>query len=186
MGTHTAKTAFSLKGRFLGYVVKDNYKIKGVRLATDQGEQMIKLPKGLRYASAAILRPGAWVQVQGQQKTDLKTGETKLKALAIAPTSPIEALPSIPAPEPVVASVPVGGRIRVCQKSSCRQRGSQAVWSALTSTLDSAGLQDTVQLQPVKCLGKCKAGPNLIVLPGKVRYSQVKPKQVPEIVQQHF
>ena len=197
MGKYTVKTAFELRGRFLGYVVKDTYKVKGMRLATAQGEQDIKLPKGLRYASAAILQPGAWVQVQGQQKTDLKTGQTKLKAFIITPTKPLEdratPVPATTAPAAVSLmppqkqlAAPTAGQIRVCQKSSCRKRGSQAIWSALTTALDTAGLTDTVQLQPIKCLGKCKAGPNLMVFPSKTRYSHVRPQQVTEIVASHF
>lgn len=186
MGKDKVKTVFKLSGRFLGYMLKDTYKIKAMRLATAAGEEVIKLPKGLRYASAPILQPGAWVQVQGQQKIDLKTGQTQLKALEIMLATPVEALPAHPALETVSISKPVEGQIRVCHKSSCRQRGSQAVWSALVTALDSAGLTDSVQIQPVKCLGKCKAGPNLIISPGKVRYSQVQPQQAVEIVQTHF
>lgn len=186
MGQDKAKTAFKLTGRFLDYVLKDTYKIKAIRLATAAGEKVIKLPKGLRYATAPILQPGAWVQVHGQQNIDRKTGQTQLKALAIALTTPSQALPTHPTPETVSISKPAEGQIRVCHKSSCRQRGSQAVWSALTTALDSAGLMDTVRVKPVKCLGKCKAGPNLIISPGKVFYSQVQPQQAAEIVQSHF
>ncbi|NJM88872.1 MAG: (2Fe-2S) ferredoxin domain-containing protein [Hydrococcus sp. RU_2_2] len=77
-------------------------------------------------------------------------------------------------------------QIKICQKSSCRKRGSKAVCKALTTSLKQAGLKKKVTLQETGCMGKCKSGPHLAVLPDKTRYTQVHPKQVADIIQKHI
>lgn len=75
--------------------------------------------------------------------------------------------------------------IRVCQKSSCRKRGGDAVWSALETAIDEQGLGDRVKLRATGCIDKCKAGPN-VIMPGKMRYSRVKAKSIPGLLEEHF
>ncbi|MGK7913349.1 MAG: (2Fe-2S) ferredoxin domain-containing protein [Synechococcus sp.] len=75
--------------------------------------------------------------------------------------------------------------IRVCQKSSCRKRGGDAVWSALETAIDEQELGDRVKLKAMGCIDKCKAGPN-VIMPGKMRYSRVKAKSVPGLLEEHF
>lgn len=86
MSKHRGKVPFNVSGRFLTYKVSSAFKIKGIYLATAQGELYVKLPKSLRYTSMQILESGAWVCVTGHQK--FKHGKRKLKALSIARTSP--------------------------------------------------------------------------------------------------
>ncbi|WP_299413347.1 (2Fe-2S) ferredoxin domain-containing protein [Acaryochloris sp. IP29b_bin.148] len=183
MGKHTKKSDFTLSGRFLAYILSKGCNVKGIRLTTSQGEQYIKLAKSLRPVCSDILQPGTWIQVQGCQKVNTKTGKVKLKARAIMPALPSSApLPAVPQ----ATGNRQQGKIRVCQKSSCRKRGSKQVLTALNSALQASGRDKEVQLQAMGCVGKCKAGPNLVVLPDKARYTKVKPKNVTDILQQHF
>lgn len=187
MGKHTKKSDFTISGRFLTYVLSKGCEVKGIRLNTAEGEQFIKLAKALRPAYSDVLQPGIWIQVQGHQHINLKTGKVKLKAKAIMPALPISSSQD----EPVqFSSCPLErtpqGKIRICQKSSCRKRGSKQVLNALTSALQTTGRVDDIQLQPMGCVGKCKAGPNLVVLPDKARYTGVKPKNITKILRQHF
>ncbi|WP_026732501.1 (2Fe-2S) ferredoxin domain-containing protein [Fischerella sp. PCC 9605] len=76
----TETTAFCLEGRFLDFVIKDGYKLKGLLLATSEGECYVKLAKHLRIAFDWRLPPGIWLQVVGEKKYDRKTGTLKLKA----------------------------------------------------------------------------------------------------------
>lgn len=189
MGKHTKKSDFTLSGRFLAYILSKGCNVKGIRLATSQGEQYIKLAKSLRPVCADILQPGTWIQVQGYQKVNIKTGKIKLKAKTIVPALPGSSSDTSNTlvqlfPEP--ASNTQKGKIRICQKSSCRKRGSQQVFTALNSALQASGKDKEIQLQPMGCIGKCKAGPNLVVLPDKARYTKVKPKNITNILQQHF
>lgn len=183
MGKQITKTNFTLSGRFLAYVLSKGCNVKGIRLATAQGEQYIKLAKCLRPVCSDILQPGTWIQVQGHQKINAKTGKIKLKAKAIMPAIPCSSHDSCP---PVPKSIGVKGKIRICHKSSCRKRGSKQVLTALDSALRASGQDKEIQLQPMGCIGECKAGPNLVVLPDKARYAKVKPKNITRILRQHF
>jgi (2Fe-2S) ferredoxin len=178
MGKNGDQQTFVVSGRFLTYGVTRTFKVKGIYLTTAQGEVYIKLPKSLRYTSMKILESGAWVCVMGHQK--IKNGKRKLKALSIARTSPCIDEGTMSKPKCSVS------RINICQKSGCRKRGSKAVCKALTKRLKQAGLQKKVMLQETGCMGRCKSGPNISVLPAKVRYTQVHPKQVAGILQQHY
>ncbi len=86
MDKYSTKVPFRISGRFLTYKVTGTFKIKGIYLATAQGELYIKLPKSLRYTSMRTMESGAWVCVRGYQKS--KNGRRKLKALSINRTNP--------------------------------------------------------------------------------------------------
>lgn len=186
MGKHTEKSKFTLSGRFLTYILSKGCNVKGIRIATSHGEQYIKLAKSLRPACAEILQPGTWIQVQGCQKVNTKTGKVKLKAKTIVPALPGSSSNNMVRPSCQPITKTQKGKIRICQKSSCRKRGSKQVLTALNSALQSSGQDKDIQLQPMGCIGKCKAGPNLVVLPDKTRYTKVKPKNISNILQQHF
>ncbi|NEP36436.1 (2Fe-2S) ferredoxin domain-containing protein, partial [Moorena sp. SIO3B2] len=76
--------------------------------------------------------------------------------------------------------------ILVCQKSSCRKRGGQAVCNAIASSLKDHGLEDQVKIKETGCLKQCKHGPNLVMMPDKARYSEVAPQQIPTLIERHF
>ncbi|XZO01932.1 MAG: (2Fe-2S) ferredoxin domain-containing protein [Microcoleus sp.] len=59
----------------------------------------------------------------------------------------------------------------VCQKSDCQKRGSGAVCKALENALNCSGLAGEVIVQKTGCLKQCKAGPNIVVMPDKTRYT---------------
>ncbi len=175
---HKQISAFTLEGRFLGYVLEDGYKIKRLRLGTVTGEQSIKLTKQARASIGRILIPGDWIQVTGEQKLK-ESGEIRLKAHAVQTISPRELKP-----EATVASKPKAS-ILVCQKSDCAKRGGKAICRALEQALDDRGLSEQVTIKPTGCMKNCKAGPNL-VMPGKCRYSQIQPEEIPALVDRHF
>jgi (2Fe-2S) ferredoxin/2-polyprenyl-3-methyl-5-hydroxy-6-metoxy-1,4-benzoquinol methylase len=69
---------------------------------------------------------------------------------------------------------------------SCSARGSGGTLEALRKELAARGLMDTVQVTACGSLGLCERGPNMIVYPQGVWYSNVMPADVPEIVRSHF
>jgi hypothetical protein len=72
---------FRLEGWLLGFVIEDGYKIKYLRLATSEGECQIKLAKEARISLfRSGVTPGTWVEVFGETKLKLKSGEVKQKA----------------------------------------------------------------------------------------------------------
>ncbi len=175
---------FSLEGRFLGFVFEDGYKLKGLRLASSEGECWIKLCKELRADFELRLIPGDWVQVVGEKKLNLKTGLFKLKAEQVIPA----ATGGHPEVVPPVKAKPASAKasVLVCQKSSCMKRGGKAVCQALEAALSERGLEDQVTIKGTGCLKQCKAGPNLVVMPDKSRYSRIQAAQIPSLLDKHF
>ena len=194
----TEVSEFCLEGTFRHLVIKDRYKLKGLVLATDEGEVYIKLAKRLRIAFDWRLAVGTQIQIQGTKKHYLKTGEIKLKAEQIraarsrlqtsevsqeakSSTSPLLSTPELtnkPAEKAKKAT------ILVCQKSDCMKRGGKAVCQALATEISDRGLEE-VKIKATGCMKKCKAGPNL-VMPDKTRYSRIQAGQVSALMDKHF
>ena len=199
----TKVSEFCLEGRFLDFVIKDGYKLKGLLLATAEGECYVKLAKDLRAAFDLRLLPGTWLQVVGEKKHDLKTGEVKLKAERVMMTrtqidKENEGETSPPNQEhtltPSVSNAKAKkATILVCQKSDCMKRGGKEVCQALETALSDASgkgfaqgsLNSQVTIKGTGCMKNCKAGPNL-VMPDKTRYSRVQASQVPALIDKHF
>ncbi|MGH8002657.1 MAG: (2Fe-2S) ferredoxin domain-containing protein [Brasilonema sp.] len=175
---------FCIEGKFLGFVIKDGYKLKGLRLETADGECYVKLAKHLRAAFDLQLPPGTWLQVIGEKKYDLKTGEMKLKAQQV-----MAADWKTRGESNLVSSSsnakPKKATILVCQKSDCIKRGGREVCQALEAALSACGLESEVTIKGTGCMKDCKAGPNL-VMPDKTRYSRMKAAQVPALMDKHF
>jgi NADH:ubiquinone oxidoreductase subunit E len=183
---------FSLEGRFIDFVIKDGYKLKGLMLGTHEGESYIKLAKHLRAAFDLRLPPGTWLQVVGYKKHDLKDGTVTLKAervmaarseMVIQTATPVQEPPSIDNAK--VKPAKTKATILVCQKSDCMKRGGKALCQALEAALSDRGLEDQVTIKGTGCMKNCKAGPNL-VMPDKTRHSRIQATQVPALMDKHF
>ena len=183
---------FCLEGRFLEFVIKDGYKLKGLLLGTSEGKRYIKLAKHLRHAFDLRLLPGTWLQVVGEKKYDTKTGEVKLKAERVmACIKEVERTEEV---LPTAIEIPKenkkeksakGNTILVCQKSSCMKRGGTKLCQALAASISERGLEDQVNIKGTGCMKKCKAGPNLI-MPDKTRYTKIQAEQVSTLMDKHF
>ncbi|MEH2136504.1 (2Fe-2S) ferredoxin domain-containing protein [Nostoc sp.] len=184
---------FCLEGRFINFVIKDGYKLKGLILGTHEGESYIKLAKHLRAAFDLRLPPGTWLQVVGYKKHDLKDGTVTLKAERVmAARSEMGRVETIaPVQEPPLSDnvkvkpAKAKATILVCQKSDCMKRGGKAVCQALEAALSDRGLEDQVTIKGTGCMKNCKAGPNL-VMPDKTRHSRIQATQVPALMDKHF
>ncbi|WP_445172167.1 (2Fe-2S) ferredoxin domain-containing protein [Microcoleus sp.] len=205
---------FSLEGEILGLIVEDGCKLKYLRISSDRGvEYLVKLCKELRSFLLPVLTPGLKVQVVGEKELNLKNGKIKLKARSLklargqndrAPelldstNLPVAVLTSDDRPiakreftsgtaaQTVKAPAKTQTKILVCQKSDCLKRGGTAVCKALENALNSRGLEDQVTVQRTGCLKQCKAGPNIVVMPDKTRYSRIAPAEIPAIIDKHF
>ncbi len=178
---------FTLKGSIQNVWMKEG-KAKYITVLSHSSLFWVKLSKEVRSAAEATLTPGADVEVRGRKKQDKKTGIIKLKADRI--TSLHSSSDSIsPITQPAVTTVESSqkpAKILVCQKSDCRRRGSDGICSLLAKELEERGLQDQVTIQKTGCLKQCKAGPNVVMLPDKTRYSNVEPEEIPTLIEQHF
>lgn len=181
---------FSLNGELTGLIIEDADRLKGIKLAVNSLEYRIKLSKELRNNLPPNLTVGVWVEVVGCA-TRKKTGILKLKADSLTVlNTPSYAKPEISELQhllPKSAASPCQGKVLICQKSACwKKRGGEALNAALKTTLQEQGLSDAVTIKYTGCMDRCKAGPNLVVMPDKTRYSQVRPQDIPQLVQQHF
>ncbi|AFZ27144.1 NADH:ubiquinone oxidoreductase 24 kD subunit [Cylindrospermum stagnale PCC 7417] len=199
---------FCIEGRFLDFVIKDGYKLKGLLLGTSEGECYVKLAKHLRAAFDLRLPLGTWLQVVGTKKYDLQSGKVTLKAERVMaarrdweggrvgewesrklspqypnPMTPSQEASSVNDVKPKSAKTKAS--ILVCQKSDCMKRGGKAVCQALEAALSDRGLEDQVTIKGTGCMKNCKAGPNL-VMPDKTRYSRIQAPQVSAIMDKHF
>ena len=181
-----AKQTFCLEGRFEGFMAggKSPFKYLSLRSTADE-QHMIKLPKSVRLMLFRYLQAGDWVRVVGEESIDKETGEPKLKAYEVVRVQPLEVVASPPCTGPSKAKRKPP-KILICQKSTCRKRGATQVCREVEATLASYGLTDAVEVKLTGCMDKCKAGPNMVVMPDKQRYTKVKPGQVPELIAQHF
>ena len=185
-----------LTGHFLGWG-DDSTPHRYIKLATNSGEQTVKVAKSLR-PHIQDWQPGMWLTLLSQERTSLATGETKIKVkqLLISPSI----YPScqidrkfLPTDEPKVSTLSEPSEIRVCNGSSCRRRGAEKICKSMQTYLDRNDLASTVKIEEVKCLHQCKAAPHAIVsssstaiLPGKTHYRQLQPSQVPAMLVRHF
>lgn len=120
-----------------------------------------------------------WVK----KKLNLKTGEIKLKAdmsTKVSPSICSEPVATLQATSKQKAS------ILVCQRLDCMKRGGRAVCQALKSAVSARHLEERVTIQETGCMKRCNAGPNLIFMPDRTRYSGVRPREIPALVAKHF
>ena len=173
----------TIVGQLLDFVIKDGYKVKYLRITVSDREYWIKLPKEIRKTLNPSIKPGCWLEISGTQKLKRKTGTLKLKA---------EDVQLIPAPNQqnstatIPQAKPKKAKILVCGKSSCRKRGVKAVCEALESSLQACGLGDEIKIKETGCLKQCKKGPNIIMMPDKARYTQVRPQEIPTLIGKHY
>ncbi|MBD2306679.1 (2Fe-2S) ferredoxin domain-containing protein [Chroococcidiopsis sp. FACHB-1243] len=177
-------SAFSLEGKFLSFELEDGYKRKYLQIGTLEGEYRVKLPKYLRSPMELNLNSGDVVQIFGERKFDYKKDSLKLKAERVIV---IDRQPSVMTPAtPVKRQTKAKASILVCQKSDCVKRGANGVCKALQASLNERGLENEVEIKATGCLKQCKAGPNVVVMPDKTRYTHVQTKQVAELIDKHF
>ncbi|EKQ68697.1 Respiratory-chain NADH dehydrogenase 24 Kd subunit [Leptolyngbyaceae cyanobacterium JSC-12] len=187
---HKQISDFSLEGRFLGFEVEDGYKIKRLNLATADGELCIKLSKEARASVRGVLTPGDWICVVGEQYTCPETDITKYKACLIKQAVPGQTSAftthNLAVAKPDSKKAKPQATILVCQKSDCMKRGGKAMCQALQTTLSDRGLEGQVTIKGVGCMKECKAGPNLVVMPSKARYSRIQATDIPDLIDRHF
>jgi (2Fe-2S) ferredoxin len=168
-----------------------------IKLATASGERLVKVAKNLRpYIQDC--QPGLWLTFLSQERINPVTGETKIKVKQFLAPPRLDSLDNLshqPTPIPKIPNVtPIqSSKIRVCQGSSCRRRGSEKICRSMQVYFDRHDLADRIEIETVKCLHQCKAGPHAIVtspsgyiLPGKTHYRQLQTSQVKTILAKHF
>ncbi len=74
----------------------------------------------------------------------------------------------------------------VCGGTGCKASQSALIAERLKEALAEKGLEDTAQVVTTGCFGFCEKGPIVKVMPDNTFYTQVKPEDVAEIVNEHI
>ncbi|MBQ4649080.1 MAG: NADH-quinone oxidoreductase subunit NuoF [Firmicutes bacterium] len=82
----------------------------------------------------------------------------------------------------------MGGRMQilVCGVAGCQSSGSLGVYNELKNLIETNKLEDEIKIISTGCMGLCALGPLMVVYPGRVMYTKVKPEDVAEIFQSHI
>jgi (2Fe-2S) ferredoxin len=180
------RSRFAITGKLLGLTSTDGQTVKYLEMATPVGVYWIKLSKRLQcQVKVNQLQEQEWIHLIGVSKLNPKTGQMKLKAHTLTPATPSHLQQHLTFSVAQPKEKPEG-KILVCQKSSCCQRGAQAICAALKTELGDRGLDKHVEIVKTGCMNNCKAGPHVVIMPGKARYTKVKTTQVAQLIDQHF
>jgi (2Fe-2S) ferredoxin len=185
------KSSFRLVGQLEGYEASKSGKVRSLSLATSEEVKQVKLTQSSRLdllqgTLNGLISQGIWLEVIGQQKNYSDGTLKSLKAQQLrvlqdfADTEKPAIAPGKPLSQPSVAS----SKILICQKSSCRKRGSLAVQHALEQELSDRQLSPQVCVKSTGCLKHCSKGPNLII--DKTPYRNVTVKDLAKLLDRHF
>ncbi|MCJ7516116.1 MAG: NAD(P)H-dependent oxidoreductase subunit E, partial [Dehalococcoidia bacterium] len=73
--------------------------------------------------------------------------------------------------------------IALCSGTACIASGCRNVGQVFESELNKQGLDAEIEFKRTGCHGFCERGPLVVIYPEEICYIQVKPEDVPEIVQ---
>ena len=71
-------------------------------------------------------------------------------------------------------------------RGSCGERGAASLLPPLSQSLMSRNLLQKVSVVQTACLGPCDMGANMLVYPGGVLYTALKPEDIDNIVESHL
>src|SRR5574344_2071072 len=77
-------------------------------------------------------------------------------------------------------------QLLVCGGTGCRASASAKIVEKLNESLASHGLTSDAQVVTTGCFGFCEKGPIVKVIPDNTFYTQVKPEDTKEIIEEHI
>lgn len=175
---------FNLRGKLLGFVLKDGYKIKYLKMNFSEREYWVKLPKELRKEINQDIPIGSDLTIIGYSQKCHKTGIIKLTATEITLVKKEQDLrdSSINNIVEKNTSKKATTRILVCGKSTCRKQGSDSICQMLENQIKNHHLENEIEIKVTGCLKQCKKAPNLVILPDKISYNRVTSAQIPDLL----
>jgi hypothetical protein len=184
MKSPSAIASSHLVGQFIGYELKDGYKVKRLNLLTADGVQSVKLTKearaGLfRLNSRTTIVPGTLLSLAVEAKLDDGAVKYKVYDLQILAAAPAIDLTNLPIAEPD-SPQPKITKIRVCDRGTCRKRGALEVYAQLQQEIRDRGLGDQVVLEKTGCLKDCKHGPNVTI--NKTCHNNICPSRTTQML----
>lgn len=182
---------FNITGKLVKIIFKKYNQVKYLKLVNEKQAYWIKVDKSIREDIAEIVSLDTEVTIKGTKKPKKKTGEIEYKAEYVKLVANSNSNPSSSIIVPETSSLPkeenkvkakAKAKILVCKKSSCWKKGGKEICQVLENIYSDR----SIEVKTTGCLKQCKQGPNIIMLPDKARYSRVKPKQIPTLVEKHL
>ena len=170
-----------LQAQFIDLLLKSDGTPKAIIVNTDGRNLQIKLSKELRKTWNFDLHFGDLVHICGTQK--LKSKKIKFKAHQVCPLTCSLDRPANP---PTVCSESKPGKIMLCQKSGCLKRGGKQLNVALKTAIKNLGLEEQIKIVPTSCQKRCKKAPNMVMMPSKAKYSNIAPKDIAALLEEHY
>ena len=176
---------FTVVGELVDFISKSDNCIKYLQLTTEQEEYSIKVAKEIRRSLVQSIQPGCRLKVTGMRKYELHKGQVKYKAYRVELLADkIEqnfasdlALSNTAKPK---------AKVLFCHNSTCWKKGGKSACQLLKTELNNRGIADQVEIKTVGCLKQCKKAPNMVIMPDKVHYHNVKPKQIPSFIEKYL
>jgi len=140
--TVDTSVSFEIQGRFAGFF-RDFFGKRRMVLRVGNEEIYLKVPKVLRKELDGVLSSNQEVVAIGRE------GAEGPKSRVVVQVRTIGNERCIACP------------ILVCTKKNCWRNGGKELWAALEQKIAEAGLSETVKLQGVDCLDRCKHAPNV-------------------------
>jgi len=77
-------------------------------------------------------------------------------------------------------------QLLLCGGTGCHSTGTSEVKESLIRELHEQKLANEIQVIETGCNGFCAVGPVMLVQPDGIFYEKLKPKDIPELVEEHF
>ena len=77
-------------------------------------------------------------------------------------------------------------QVLICGGTGCKASSSQAISEKISELIQEKGLSDRVDIVTTGCFGFCEKGPVVKIIPDNTFYTQVKPEDAQEIVNEHI
>ncbi len=189
--TSSATSEFNFIGQLVNSLIKKG-EVKYIELATEQGKYWIKVAKEIRE-DLAQLSPECKLEIAGKRKQNPKTGKVKFKAqtVMIIPENTAQQAPEVKTEQ--IPLLPIfntqhksKAKVLICEKSNCWRKGGKRLYEQLEAEFKARGLTDKILIKKTGCLNKCKQAPTLVMMPDKACHSQVKPQQIPALIDKHL
>lgn len=178
---------FNFVGKLLDFTIKDGYRVKYLKIATTESEHWIKLSKQIGFNLGEAIKPGVWLELSGIKKQSYQKDRVKLKAETVKLiNNNYYHYQSLSQPVSITKPNQSKASILVCGKSTCWKRGGEKVCQLIEENLRDRGWEDSVKMKTTGCLKQCKKGPNIVIMPDKARYCEVKPNQVSQLIEKHL
>lgn len=206
-----------IQGCYAGKIESGKAKLKGLRIATEQGDETVYLPKALRAIAQAELTLNEPVRVWVEGDRASKKKRYVLQLVPLTPKTAVftEGVADAGVTSDGAIADPIQAKVgealdqqkteqkakkkgsqkarkqakkktsevtvQICQKKNCCKKGGDDLWAAF----EAVNAEHQFKLEPIGCLGGCKRGPNIRLLPDNVKYQHVQLAEIDDILQTH-